>query len=489
MFEAPNLAETAAAVESLGACQEDIDSLDDSSIQGGMQLIREHEQQLQRYKLWLATSIARRSDHTLGYRGLARKNGFATPANFIQSMSGSSIEEATKLARIGAMAVEAEQTLQAGLDETDGCGADGSGSGGSGSTALTTAAMSGGISIDATDAIRRGLGKPDASVTAEQLRVAAEKLIAFAQSESVIGLITPEAILERARQARNELDLEAIERGEKQRASLRYVRRWSREGMSGGSWALPDEDGGAEIDTALRLLLAKTNGGPRFPQTDADGHPIMRTPGEVAVEETRSAEQIFADGFVQIFHNGLSADPTVVPGASRAAVRVIVEAEVLEKGSGSALLEETLSPISYAKLGEYLCEGGTVDVIFGTDGSMNVGRTQRLFTARQRTALGVRDGGCRFPGCNKPPSWSEAHHVDEWFKHNGATDLANGILLCRYHHMLMHDDGEWSVNRDDDGGFWLKPPRARDPQQALIAMPSKNPLVAAMRHAPAAQNA
>jgi hypothetical protein len=161
---------------------------------------------------------------------------------------------------------------------------------------------------------------------------------------------------------------------------------------------------------------------------------------------------------------------------------VIVEQAVLDNRAGSAMLEESMSPISFSKLGEYLCEGGTVDVIFGTDGSMNVGRTQRLFTTRQRTALGVRDGGCRFPGCEKPPSWCEAHHVDEWVKHHGVTDLANGILVCRYHHMLMHDGG-WSIIRDDDGGFWLKPPRERDPEQTLIAMPSKNPLVAAMKQA------
>jgi hypothetical protein len=494
MFDStPSLTHTASAVEALGACQSDIDLLDDASLQGGMRLVREHEQELQRYKLWLVAAIARRSDHTLGYDGLARKNGFPTSATFIQSMTGTSLDEATKLARIGEMAVEAEQTLDMAPDGTGGSGSAGSGSAGSGSrgsgsTALATAAMSGGISIDATDAIRRGLGKPDTSVSAEQLRGAAEKLIAYAQSDSAMGAVTPEALLKRARQARNELDLEAVERGEKQRASMRYVRRWSKDGMSGGSWALPDEDGGAEIDTALRLLLAKTAGGPRFPQTDAAGNPIKKTASAVAIDDRRSADQILADGFVQVFHNGLAADPTIVPGASRAAVRVIVEAAVVENRAGSALLEETLSPISYGKLAEYLCEGGTVDVIFGTDGSLNVGRTQRLFTARQRTALGVRDGGCRFPGCNKPPSWCEAHHVDEWLEHHGATDLANGILLCRYHHMLMHDGG-WSIIRDDDGGYWLKPPKVRDPEQGLIAMPSKNPLVAAMKHAEAAQSA
>ena len=199
-----------------------------------------------------------------------------------------------------------------------------------------------------------------------------------------------------------------------------------------------------------------------------------------------------ADGFVQIFHNGLTADPSVVPGAGRAPVRVIVPAKVLDdrvtngaggKPSGSAVLEETMSAITFRKLEEYLCEGGTIAIGFGHDGDpLNVGREQRLFTRAQRTALGVRDGGCRYPGCEKPPSWTEAHHTDYWARDNGRTDIANGILLCRYHHMLVHNKG-WEIIRDEAGDYWLKPPKERDPQQTLIAMPSKNPLVAAMKRA------
>jgi hypothetical protein len=123
-----------------------------------------------------------------------------------------------------------------------------------------------------------------------------------------------------------------------------------------------------------------------------------------------------------------------------------------------------------------------------------VGREQRLFTTRQRTALGVRDGGCRFPGCTKPPSWCEAHHVDHWLRDHGKTDIENGILLCRYHHMLIHTKG-WEINRQprnpggpgDPGGgtYWLKPPKTLDPHQRSIQMPSNNPQVAAMKHASA----
>jgi hypothetical protein len=53
--------------------------------------------------------------------------------------------------------------------------------------------------------------------------------------------------------------------------------------------------------------------------------------------------------------------------------------------------------------------------------------------------------------------------------------------------MLIHNTG-WEIIRDSNGGYWLKPPRQRDPQQRLIEMPSKNPLLAAMSHAQNADN-
>jgi hypothetical protein len=167
-----------------------------------------------------------------------------------------------------------------------------------------------------------------------------------------------------------------------------------------------------------------------------------------------------------------------VPGAGRAAVRVIVEEKVLKEKKGYAILEDSLSAITFSKLDEYLCEGGTIGILFDDDGKIDVGREQRIFTTRQRTALGVRDGGCRYPGCDKPPSWCEAHHIDFWARDVGKTDIENGILLCRYHHMLIHNN-DWEILRRD-GTYWLKRPKSIDPSQTLIEMPSKNPLVAAM---------
>jgi hypothetical protein len=69
---------------------------------------------------------------------------------------------------------------------------------------------------------------------------------------------------------------------------------------------------------------------------------------------------------------------------------------------------------------------------------LEVGRATRVVSPAQRTALAVRDGGCRYPGCDRPPAWCEAHHLRHWL-HGGATDLENLVLLCRAHHRAIHE--------------------------------------------------
>jgi Domain of unknown function (DUF222)/HNH endonuclease len=85
---------------------------------------------------------------------------------------------------------------------------------------------------------------------------------------------------------------------------------------------------------------------------------------------------------------------------------------------------------------------------------LEVGRATRVVSAAQRTALAVRDGGCRFPGCDRPPAWCEAHHRRHWL-HGGATDLDNLVLLCRAHHRAVHE-----------GHQRLHPPHRQQPTAA-----------------------
>jgi Domain of unknown function (DUF222)/HNH endonuclease len=95
---------------------------------------------------------------------------------------------------------------------------------------------------------------------------------------------------------------------------------------------------------------------------------------------------------------------------------------------------------------------------------LEVGRTARVVSAAQRAALAVRDGGCSFPDCDRPPAWCEAHHLRHWL-HGGPTDLANLALLCRTHHRAVHEGGR-RLHRDRGGHLTAAPPHRRRPTAA-----------------------
>ena len=94
---------------------------------------------------------------------------------------------------------------------------------------------------------------------------------------------------------------------------------------------------------------------------------------------------------------------------------------------------------------------------------LEVGRTSRVVQAAQRAALAIRDGGCVFPGCDRPLAWCEAHHLRHWL-HGGPTDLANLALLCRAHHRAVHEGG-WQLARAPDGRLTATPPSRHRPHR------------------------
>jgi hypothetical protein len=90
------------------------------------------------------------------------------------------------------------------------------------------------------------------------------------------------------------------------------------------------------------------------------------------------------------------------------------------------------------------------------------GLSRRLANRAQRRALAARDRGCAFPGCTRPPAWTEAHHVIPWMD-GGPTDLDNMCLLCGFHHREFERRG-WAVRMSDGVPEWL-PPAWLDPER------------------------
>src|ERR1019366_8882127 len=86
---------------------------------------------------------------------------------------------------------------------------------------------------------------------------------------------------------------------------------------------------------------------------------------------------------------------------------------------------------------------------------VDAGRARRLPSPATRRGLQARDGGCVWPGCDRPASWSQAHHLQSWAQ-GGSTDLQNLVLVCRAHHWKIHEGG-WLLIRSDEGLVTLPP--------------------------------
>ena len=113
------------------------------------------------------------------------------------------------------------------------------------------------------------------------------------------------------------------------------------------------------------------------------------------------------------------------------------------KLSSSAQLPHA-GPISARRLRHLACDADLIPIVLGTDNRVtDLGRSHRLVTPALRRALIARDGGCLFPGCAIPATWTEAHHLLEWYA-GGVTSLDNLVLLCSHHHHAVHT-GVWRI--------------------------------------------
>jgi len=103
--------------------------------------------------------------------------------------------------------------------------------------------------------------------------------------------------------------------------------------------------------------------------------------------------------------------------------------------------------LSTAQLRQMLCDCRVSRIVVGPDGlPLDVGREERTVPRWMRRAINRRDGGCRFPGCGRRPGWCQAHHIRPW-ELGGSTSLENLILLCPFHHHVVHRTG-WIITFD-----------------------------------------
>jgi len=110
---------------------------------------------------------------------------------------------------------------------------------------------------------------------------------------------------------------------------------------------------------------------------------------------------------------------------------------------------EGFGPIPRVTAERLLCDCALGRVVKGRSQLLDLGRRTRTVPDRLRRAIVLRDEHCQFPGCRAPASWCDAHHLI-WWTHGGDTSLENCVLLCRRHHVAVHEGG-WKLARGPDG--------------------------------------
>jgi hypothetical protein len=95
-------------------------------------------------------------------------------------------------------------------------------------------------------------------------------------------------------------------------------------------------------------------------------------------------------------------------------------------------------------------------VLNGRSEPLDVGRRTAVVPPAMRRAVIVRDRHCRFPGCDRPHTWCDAHHVLHWAD-GGATAVDNLLLLCRRHHRKVHEHGGFRLTFQDGRAVFNRP--------------------------------
>lgn len=233
----------------------------------------------------------------------------------------------------------------------------------------------------------------------------------------------------------------------------RQVSFWMRtsdvDGMVDGGFTLP----ALEADMLRAVLQAATAPRARTPGGASNADLDLSRP-----DHRVRAGHAFCDLARHLptdrFHGGLTAT-----------LMVTIDQETLTGALERAGTTSFGTRISPGEVRRIACEAGILPAVFGKLSlPLDLGRAARLFSPAQRIALGYRDKGCAFPGCDRPPGWCEAHHITPWHQ-GGTTNLADGVLLCAHHHRLIHNT-DWEVRLGADGMPEFLPPRSVDPTRA-----------------------
>jgi len=199
-----------------------------------------------------------------------------------------------------------------------------------------------------------------------------------------------------------------------------------------------DPETGETLLTALRAVL------------DAES----RTGTE---DDDRTPAQRRADALGEICRQWLDMGDRPRVAGEKPHVTVTVGVGALRGAGGETSEMDHVGPIDPRTARRVACDASITRVVMaGPSEPLDVGRRTSVVSPAMRRAVIVRDRHCRFPGCDRPHTWCDAHHVVHW-ANGGPTALPNLLLLCRRHHRMVHQPGGFRLELVDGRPVFRRP--------------------------------
>ncbi len=193
--------------------------------------------------------------------------------------------------------------------------------------------------------------------------------------------------------------------------------------------------------------------------TDPHAKPRPETDG---IKDHRPAATRLAQALTTVLDAYLNLGDGPVQSGERPHITMTIEYDALTGRLGTAVLDATGTPTTPAIARRLLCDCDIIPAVLGSnDEPLDIGRATRIWPTGIRRAATLRDGGCTFPGCDRPAHWADLHHIRFWAD-GGPTSLTNAAVLCGYHHTLIHQ-GDWHIRMATDGHPDVIPPTWIDP--------------------------
>ena len=299
------------------------------------------------------------------------------------------------------------------------------------------------------------------ALRAGDISMSAGRMLVSARESNPEAFAVSESLLTEAARTHSIADL---------RRTLEYWRqRAEREGQVSGEEALRER---------RRLHASVTFGGMVRLDGDLDpetGETLLAALGAVqdaesrvrTEEDVRTPAQRRCDALAEVARQFLDRGDRPTVAGERPHLTVTVDASVLagERAPNGPRVEvcelDNVGPFSPETALRLACDSSVMRVVMsGESQPLDVGRRTPVVPAPMRRAVIVRDRRCRFPGCDRPHTWCDAHHIVHWAR-GGPTSTSNLVLLCRRHHRLIHGQSGFRLHMEHGKPAFRRPDGSR----------------------------